>query len=123
MPPIFQIKFSSCLDAMLGVVTIEQNNVIKIFSGIAAVAADAAKRSLRRSYGMNLISSHMPEASTGTLGVSNRHRADCWLASALPYFFFRWKGKNGFEGRNEASPRRGRSRQGPFAPQDVPDLH
>ena len=78
-------KIQFLLDAMLGVVTIEQNNVIKIFS-VAAVAL-MPPTLIASIYGMNF--KHMPEL-------------DWWLgyplaivlmllASALPYFFFKWK--------------------------------
>jgi magnesium transporter len=78
-------KIQFLLDAMLGVVTIEQNNVIKIFS-VAAVAL-MPPTLIASIYGMNF--KHMPEL-------------DWWLgyplaivlmlfAAALPYFFFKWK--------------------------------
>jgi magnesium transporter len=75
-------KIQFLLDAMLGVVTIEQNNVIKIFS-IAAVGLMPPTLI----YGMNF--KHMPELDWQygypiaiVLMV---------LAAALPYYFFKWK--------------------------------
>src|ERR1700736_1414282 len=78
-------KIQFLLDAMLGVVTIEQNNVIKIFS-VAAVAL-MPPTLIASIYGMNF--RHMPELD--------------WffgypiaivmmvLAAALPYYLFKWK--------------------------------
>ncbi len=70
---------------MLGVVTIEQNNVIKIFS-VAAVAL-MPPTLIASIYGMNF--RHMPELDwfygypvAIVLMV---------LAAALPYYFFKWK--------------------------------
>jgi magnesium transporter len=78
-------KIQFLLDAMLGVVTIEQNNVIKIFS-VAAVAL-MPPTLIASIYGMNF--KHMPELDWGygypiaiLLMV---------FAAALPYFFFKWK--------------------------------
>ena len=78
-------KIQFLLDAMLGVVTIEQNNVIKIFS-VAAVAL-MPPTLIASIYGMNF--KHMPELDwfygypvAIILMV---------LAAALPYFFFKWK--------------------------------
>ena len=78
-------KIQFLLDAMLGVVTIEQNNIIKIFS-VAAVAL-MPPTLIASIYGMNF--HHMPELDWR------------WgypiaiflmvLAAALPYFFFKWK--------------------------------
>ena len=78
-------KIQFLLDAMLGVVTIEQNNIIKIFS-VAAVAL-MPPTLIASIYGMNF--HHMPELdwkwgypiAIGLLGA----------AAALPYFFFKWK--------------------------------
>ena len=78
-------KIQFLLDAMLGVVTIEQNNVIKIFS-VAAVAL-MPPTLIASIYGMNF--KHMPELDW-TLGYPIAI-ALMLLASALPYFFFRWK--------------------------------
>src|SRR5689334_4431235 len=78
-------KIQFLLDAMLGVVTIEQNNVIKIFS-VAAVAL-MPPTLIASIYGMNF--KHMPELDWHfgypiaiVLMI---------LAAALPYFFFKWK--------------------------------
>jgi magnesium transporter len=78
-------KIQFLLDAMLGVVTIEQNNVIKIFS-VAAVAL-MPPTLIASIYGMNF--RHMPELDW-QLGYPIAI-ALMLLASALPYFFFRWK--------------------------------
>jgi magnesium transporter len=78
-------KIQFLLDAMLGVVTIEQNNIIKIFS-VAAVAL-MPPTLIASIYGMNF--KHMPELDWHfgypiaiVLMV---------LAAALPYYFFKWK--------------------------------
>jgi len=78
-------KIQFLLDAMLGMVTIEQNNIIKIFS-VAAVAL-MPPTLIASIYGMNF--KHMPELDWHfgypvaiVLMV---------LAAALPYFFFKWK--------------------------------
>src|SRR5215475_11236063 len=78
-------KIQFLLDAMLGVVTIEQNNVIKIFS-VAAVAL-MPPTLIASIYGMNF--KHMPELDW-TLGYPVAI-ALMLLAAALPYFFFKWK--------------------------------
>jgi len=78
-------KIQFLLDAMLGVVTIEQNNVIKIFS-VAAVAL-MPPTLIASIYGMNF--RHMPELDW-QLGYPIAIVL-MLLASALPYFFFRWK--------------------------------
>ena len=78
-------KIQFLLDAMLGVVTIEQNNVIKIFS-VAAVAL-MPPTLIASIYGMNF--RHMPELDW-QLGDPIAIVL-MLLASALPYFFFRWK--------------------------------
>src|SRR6187401_2583492 len=78
-------KIQFLLDAMLGVVTIEQNNVIKIFS-VAAVAL-MPPTLIASIYGMNF--HHMPELDWKwgypiAIGLMV-------AAAALPYFFFKWK--------------------------------
>ena len=78
-------KIQFLLDAMLGVVTIEQNNVIKIFS-VAAVAL-MPPTLIASIYGMNF--KHMPELDW-SLGYPVAIVL-MLLASALPYFFFKWK--------------------------------
>jgi len=78
-------KIQFLLQAMLGVVSIEQNNVIKIFS-VAAVGL-MPPTLIASIYGMNF--RHMPELDwmfgyplAIVLMV---------LAAALPYYFFKWK--------------------------------
>jgi magnesium transporter len=78
-------KIQFLLDAMLGVVTIEQNNVIKIFS-VAAVAL-MPPTLIASIYGMNF--KHMPELDW-TLGYPVAIVL-MLFAAALPYFFFKWK--------------------------------
>jgi len=78
-------KIQFLLDAMLGVVTIEQNNVIKIFS-VAAVAL-MPPTLIASIYGMNF--KHMPELDW-SLGYPIAI-ALMLIAAALPYFFFKWK--------------------------------
>ena len=78
-------KITFLLDAMLGVVTIEQNNIIKIFS-VASVAL-MPPTLVGTIYGMNF--KNMPELDWGygypialVLMV---------VSAILPYFFFKWK--------------------------------
>jgi magnesium transporter len=78
-------KIQFLLDAMLGVVTIEQNNIIKIFS-VAAVAL-MPPTLIASIYGMNF--KHMPELDW-TLGYPVAIVL-MLLAAALPYFVFKWK--------------------------------
>jgi magnesium transporter len=78
-------KIQFLLDAMLGVVTIEQNNVIKIFS-VAAVAL-MPPTLIASIYGMNF--HHMPELDW-TLGYPIAIVLMIF-AAALPYYFFKWK--------------------------------
>jgi magnesium transporter len=78
-------KITFLLDAMLGVVTIEQNNIIKIFS-IAAVAL-MPPTLVGTIYGMNF--KFMPELSWEfgypiALGLMV-------LSAIVPFLFFRWK--------------------------------
>src|SRR5205807_1647767 len=78
-------KIQFLLDAMLGVVTIEQNNIIKIFSiGAVALMPPTLIASI---YGMNF--KHMPELDW-QLGYPIAIVL-MLLAAALPYFFFKWK--------------------------------
>jgi magnesium transporter len=78
-------KIQFLLDAMLGMVTIEQNNIIKIFS-VAAVAL-MPPTLIASIYGMNF--KNMPELDwqfgypTAILLMV--------FAAALPYYFFKWK--------------------------------
>src|SRR5262249_54477654 len=78
-------KIQFLLDAMLGVVTIEQNNVIKIFS-VAAVAL-MPPTLIASIYGMNF--KHMPELEW----IFGYPIAIVLMvvAMALPYLFFKWK--------------------------------
>jgi magnesium transporter len=78
-------KIQFLLDAMLGVVTIEQNNVIKIFS-VAAVAL-MPPTLIASIYGMNF--KHMPELDW-QLGYPVAVVL-MLFAAALPYLFFKWK--------------------------------
>lgn len=73
------------LDAMVGVVTIEQNNIIKIFS-VAAVAF-LPPTLIASIYGMNF--KHMPELDWkyGYLVAI----ALMIMAAILPYLYFKWR--------------------------------
>jgi magnesium transporter len=78
-------KITFLLDAIVGVVTIEQNNIIKIFS-IAAVAL-LPPTLVATVYGMNF--KHMPE-----LGWTYGYPVALFLmvvSAVLPYLFFKWK--------------------------------
>jgi magnesium transporter len=78
-------KIQFLLDAMLGVVTIEQNNIIKIFS-IAAVAL-MPPTLLASIYGMNF--KHMPELEW-VFGYP--YAVGLMICSAiLPFVIFKWK--------------------------------
>ena len=78
-------KITFLLDAMLGVVTIEQNNIIKIFS-IAAVAL-MPPTLLASIYGMNF--KHMPELEW-VFGYP--YAVGLMICSAiLPFVIFKWK--------------------------------
>jgi magnesium transporter len=78
-------KITFLLDAMLGVVTIEQNNIIKIFS-IAAVAL-MPPTLIASIYGMNF--RHMPELEW-TYGYP--FAIVLMIAAAiLPFLIFKWK--------------------------------
>ncbi len=73
------------LDAMVGVVTIEQNNIIKIFS-VAAVAF-LPPTLIASIYGMNF--KHMPE-----LNWEYGYLVAIFLmvlAAILPYLYFKWR--------------------------------
>ena len=78
-------KITFTLDAMLGVVFIEQNNIIKIFSIAAVVLMPPTL--VASIYGMNF--KHMPELDW-TLGYPLAIML-MLIAAALPYFFFKWK--------------------------------
>src|SRR6266702_3646590 len=78
-------KIQFLLDAMLGVVFIEQNNIIKIFSIAAVVLMPPTL--VASIYGMNF--KHMPELEWAygyPLAVGLMI-----VAAALPYVFFKWK--------------------------------
>jgi magnesium transporter len=79
-------KITFLLDAMLGVVQIEQNNVIKIFSVAAVVFMPPTL--VASLYGMNF--KHMPELEW-TFGYP---MAIVMMVGAaiLPYYFFKWRG-------------------------------
>jgi magnesium transporter len=78
-------KIQFLLDAVLGVVSLQQNNIIKIFSVAAVVLMPPTL--VASIYGMNF--RHMPELdwqfgyplALGLMGV----------AAVLPYLFFKWK--------------------------------
>ena len=78
-------KITFVLDAMLGVVNLEQNNIIKLFSVMAVVLMPPTL--IASIYGMNFRS--MPELDLkfgyplALFGML--------LAAALPYMFFKWK--------------------------------
>jgi len=79
-------KITFLLDAMLGVVSIEQNNVIKLFSVAAVVFMPPTL--IASIYGMNF-HKNMPELDWEfgypfALGLMV-------LAAVLPYYFFKWK--------------------------------
>ncbi|MEJ2432139.1 MAG: magnesium transporter CorA family protein [Pseudolabrys sp.] len=78
-------KITFLLDAMLGVVNIQQNNIIKIFSVAAVVLMPPTL--IASIYGMNF--KHMPELSEpwaypATLVLMV-------IAAVLPYLYFKWK--------------------------------
>jgi magnesium transporter len=78
-------KITFTLDAMLGVVNLEQNNIIKLFSVMAVVLMPPTL--IASVYGMNF--RIMPE-------LQWEHGYPMALvmmlfAAALPYMFFKWK--------------------------------
>ena len=78
-------KITFLLDALLGVVTIEQNNVIKIFSIAAVVLLPPTL--VATVYGMNF--KNMPELEWQygyplALGMM-------LIAALVPYYIFKWK--------------------------------
>jgi magnesium transporter len=78
-------KISFLLDAMLGVVSLEQNNIIKLFSVAAVVLMPPTL--IASIYGMNF--KHMPELDfEWGYPVAVVVMA---VAAVLPYWFFRWK--------------------------------
>jgi magnesium transporter len=78
-------KITFLLDAMLGVVSIEQNNIIKIFSVAAVVLMPPTL--VASIYGMNF--KHMPELNW----VYGYPLALLLMlvAAILPYIFFKWR--------------------------------
>jgi magnesium transporter len=78
-------KITFLLSAMLGVVSIEQNNIIKIFSVAAVVLMPPTL--VASIYGMNF--KHMPELDW-YLGYPLA-LALMLVAAVLPYFFFKWR--------------------------------
>ena len=77
-------KINFLLDAMLGVVSLEQNNIIKIFSVAAVVFMPPTL--IASIYGMNF--RHMPELEYEY--AYPMALALMLLAAVLPYFFFKW---------------------------------
>jgi magnesium transporter len=78
-------KVTFLLDAMLGVMSVEQNNIIKIFSIAAVVLLPPTL--VATVYGMNF--KNMPE-----LGWEYGYPMALVLmvvAAVLPYYFFKWK--------------------------------
>ena len=78
-------KITFLLDAVLGMVSLEQNNIIKIFSVAAVVLMPPTL--VASIYGMNF--RHMPELDWAfgyPLGL-----ALMLIAAALPYLYFKWK--------------------------------
>jgi magnesium transporter len=78
-------KITFVLDAMLGVVNLEQNNIIKLFSVMAVVLMPPTL--IASIYGMNFKTMPELEWHLGyplAIGMMV-------LAGALPYAFFRWK--------------------------------
>jgi magnesium transporter len=78
-------KITFVLDAMLGVVNLEQNNIIKLFSVMAVVLMPPTL--IASVYGMNFKA--MPELEWH-LGYPMAILM-MLLAAAGPYLFFRWK--------------------------------
>jgi magnesium transporter len=78
-------KITFLLDAMLGMVSLEQNNVIKIFSVAAVVFMPPTL--IASIYGMNF--RHMPELDW-EFGYPMAFGL-MLIAAVLPYYFFKWK--------------------------------
>jgi magnesium transporter len=78
-------KITFLLDAMLGVVQIEQNNIIKIFSVAAVVLLPPTM--IASIYGMNF--KHMPELDW-VFGYPFALIL-MLVAAVLPYYFFKWR--------------------------------
>jgi magnesium transporter len=80
-------KITFLLDAILGMVNLEQSNVIKIFSVVAVVLLPPTM--VASIYGMNF--EYMPELQWTVRLPAWRFRHDAGAAAILPYVFFRWK--------------------------------
>lgn len=78
-------KVTFLLDAMIGVMGVEQNNIIKIFSVAAVVLMPPTL--IASIYGMNF--KHMPELEL-SFGYPMALLL-MLLAAVLPYWFFKWK--------------------------------
>jgi len=78
-------KIQFLLDAVLGVVSLQQNNIIKIFSVAAVVFMPPTL--VASIYGMNF--KHMPELEW--VGGYPMAIVMMVLAAVLPYFFFKWR--------------------------------
>lgn len=78
-------KITFLLNAMLGVVSLEQNNIIKLFSVAAVVLMPPTL--VASIYGMNF--AHMPELSW-QFGYPFA-LVLMIVAGALPYFYFKWR--------------------------------
>jgi len=78
-------KITFLLDALLGVVSLQQNDIIKLFSVMAVVLMPPTL--IASVYGMNF--GHMPELSW-QFGYPFALLLMA-IAGALPYFFFKWK--------------------------------
>jgi magnesium transporter len=78
-------KIQFLLDATLGLVNLEQNNIIKLFSVMAVVFMPPTL--IASIYGMNF--KHMPELES-SLGYPLA-LVLMVVAAVMPYFFFRWK--------------------------------
>jgi magnesium transporter len=78
-------KITFLLDAMLGVVSLEQNNIIKIFSVAAVVLLPPTM--VASVYGMNF--KHMPELDW-PFGYPFALLVMA-ITAVLPYLFFKWK--------------------------------
>src|SRR5690349_18650961 len=78
-------KITFLLDAMLGVVNIQQNNIIKIFSVAAVVLMPPTL--VASIYGMNF--RHMPELDW--VGGYPFALILMLFAAALPYMYFQWR--------------------------------
>jgi magnesium transporter len=78
-------KVTFLLDAMIGVMSVEQNNIIKIFSVAAVVLMPPTL--IASIYGMNF--KHMPELEF-SFGYPMA-LVLMLIAAILPYWFFKWK--------------------------------